>query len=179
MAETPSPRGFNVHALFAALDQKRSSEGLSWAAATRLIWDESHDLNAQRSDHPISSSTITGLPRRGDTSCQHALFMLRWLGQPPERFIAEPRPGTADVPLPAADPAHRLRWDLHALYDALNTVRHERDATWSAAALRLHCTANQLTGLRTAKYATSMRLAMRICQALRRPSAEFIYAADW
>ncbi len=43
----------------------------------------------------------------------------------------------------------------------------------------LHCTPNQLTSLRNAKFATSMRLAMRITQALHRPAAEFVYVAEW
>ena len=168
-----------MQAFFAAVEDRRGAELLSWAAVARSIWQESADLNAQREDHPISASTISGLGRRGDVSCQHALFVLRWLDRPPEDFIAEPRPGTAGVALPATDAAHRLRWDLLALYDALNASRLERGATWGAAAIRLHCTPNQLTGLRTAKFATSMRLAMRICQGLGRPAADFVYPADW
>jgi hypothetical protein len=160
MAQTVSPRGFDIWALFDALDRQRTAEGLSWAAVATRMWEESYDLNAQRGDHPISSSTITGMPRRGDTTGQHALVMLRWLGQPPENFIAQPRPGTTGVALPTADPAHRLRWNLTALYNALNATRRERGATWALTATRLHCTPSQLTGLRTAKYATSMRLAM-------------------
>lgn len=119
------------------------------------------------------------MARRGDVSCQHALVMLRWLERAPEEFIAQPRPGTAGVPLPEADPAHFLRWDLKALYAALDDMRVNRGASWQQAAQRLHCSPNQLTGLRTVKYATGMRLAMRICQALGRPSADFIHAADW
>lgn len=43
----------------------------------------------------------------------------------------------------------------------------------------LHCTPSQLTGLRAAKFATGMSLAMRTTQALHRPTADFVYAADW
>jgi hypothetical protein len=179
MARPVSPRGFNVQSLFEALDAQRALEGMSWAAAARSIWDESADLNAKRRDHPISTSTITGMPRRGDISCQHALFFLRWLDRAPEDFIAEPRPGTTGIPLPRTDPAHRLRWDLLELYNALNAARIDRGANWALAADRLHCSPNQLTGLRTAKFATSMRLAMRICQALRRPAADFVYVSNW
>jgi hypothetical protein len=179
MASAVSPRGFNVQLLYEALDAQRTLEGLSWAGAARSIWAESAALNAQRGDHPISTSTITGMPRRGDISCQHALFFLRWLDRSPEDFIASPRPGTTGVPLPRTDPAHRLRWDLAALYEALNAARVGRGATWALTADRLHCSPNQLTGLRTAKFATSMRLAMRICQSLRRPAADFVYVSRW
>jgi hypothetical protein len=78
-----------------------------------------------------------------------------------------------------ADEAHRLRWNLKKLYGALNAARTARGATWQQAADRLHCTPSQLTGLRTAKFATDMRLAMRITQALHRPAADFVYVAEW
>jgi hypothetical protein len=174
-----SPRAFDVQAFFAALDERRRQERLSWVQLASEMWELSADLNAQRDDHPISPATISGTGRRGDCSCQHALVMLRWLERTPEEFIAAPHPDTCGVPLPDADPAHRLRWNLGALYATLNQARMAREATWQQAALRLYCTPYQLTGLRTAKYATGMRLAMRICQALGRPSAEFIYAAEW
>ncbi len=179
MAQHLSPRGFDVRALFAALDRKRAAGGHTWKVAAQLMWDESAVLNARRGDHPINPSTITNVCRSGDVSCQHALVMLRWLGPPPETFIAYPRIGTRGVALPPADRAHRLRWDLQALYDALDKARTERGVTWAQAATRLQCTPGQLTGLCTARYSTSMRLAMRITQGLSRPAADFIYPTDW
>jgi hypothetical protein len=38
---------------------------------------------------------------------------------------------------------------------------------------------DQLTALRTAKYATGMDIAMRIVQWLDRPAADFVYLATW
>lgn len=136
-------------------------------------------LNERRNDHPISPATFRKLGESSDLSCQHALFLLRWLDVPPETFIAEPEPGTIGVPLPRADKAHRLRWNLGKLYRALNAARTGRGATWQQAAKQLHCTANQLTNLRIAKFTTGMQLAMRITQALRRPAADFIDIAEW
>ena len=173
-----SPHGFDPQAFFTAVDTRRREAQLSWAALAAVIWEQSHVLNAQRRDHPISPATIRKLAGSG-LSCQHALFLLRWLQVPPETFIAMPQPGTAGVALPAADPAHRLRWNLGKLYGALNAARTARGATWQQAAARLHCTPSQLTGLRVAKFATGMRLAMRITQALHRPAADFIYVAEW
>jgi hypothetical protein len=169
---------FDVAALHAALDRRRRDEDLSWAGVARALWQQSAILNQQRGDHPISASTLTDMQRRGNTSCQHALFALRWIERAPEDFIAEPAPGTR-VALPAADPAHRPRWNLARLYATLDAARTERDATWQQAAKRLGCTPSQLTGLRTAKFATGIRLAMRICQHLRRPAADFIDVAAW
>ena len=176
-AGVTSPRGFDLQRFFAAVDARRRDEQLSWPALTAAIWEKSRVLNKRRSDHPISPATIRKLAE--GVSCQHALFVLRWLEVPPETFIAVPQPGTAGVPLPLADEAHRLRWDLKKLYGALNAARTARGATWQQAADRLHCTPSQLTGLRTAKFATSMRLTMRITQALHRPAADFVYVAEW
>src|SRR5215469_7676451 len=127
-----SPRGFDSQAFFDAVDTRRRAERLSWVALARVIWEQSRELNGRREDHPISPATIRTLA--GGSSCQHALFLLRWLGVPPETFIAEPRPGTADVPLPRADEAQRLRWSLRGLYATLNTARTARGATWQETA---------------------------------------------
>jgi hypothetical protein len=174
-----SPKGFNVSAFYAAIDAQRREQGLSWPGLADAIWEQSRVLNARRNDHPISPATVKGIGEGGDVSCQHALFLLRWLGMPPETFIAEPKPGTGGVDLPVADEAHRLRWNLRKLHGALNAARTRREVTWEQWAGRLHCTANQLTHLRMAKFAISMRLAMRITQALRRPAADFVDVAEW
>ena len=108
-----------------------------------------------------------------DLSCQHALLLLRWLRVPPETFVKEPEPGTTGVPLPLADEAHRLHWNLRKLYGTLNAARVALDATWQQTANRLSCTPHQLTGLRTARFATG------ITQALHLPAADFVYVADW
>jgi hypothetical protein len=168
-----------MQAFFAAVDARRRDEQLSWSALAIAIWEQSRVLNERRGDHPISPATISKLAEGRGLSCQHSLFLLRWLGVPPETFIAAPQPGTAGIPLPPADEAHRLRWNLKKLYAVLNTARTARGATWQQTAKHLYCTPNQLTGLRTAKFATSMRLAMKITQALHRPAAHFVYVAEW
>jgi hypothetical protein len=78
--------------------------------------------DARRTDHPISPATIRNMTDRLDISCQHALFLPRWLNVSPETFIAAPQPGTSGIPLPSADDTHRLRWNLSKLYSALDTA---------------------------------------------------------
>jgi hypothetical protein len=177
---------FDGLALFAALDAQRAERGLTWSGVAREIWEMSAELNAGRHDHPISPATLTGTAKRGDVSCQHALFMLRWLGRSPESFLR----GASSVAagdLPAAGPDRRLRWHLHStprrqspgLYEAMNDRRRSEGLTWFELARRLRCSPNQLLGLRSARFAISMTLAMRITQWLERPAADFIYAARW
>jgi hypothetical protein len=170
--------GFDATAFFEAIDAQRIQRGLSWRQVADQIWEQSAALNRQRQDHPISPSTLTGIARRGDCTCQHALFFLRWLGRTPESFLTSPLTSNGAA-LPAAGPDRRLRWDLAALYEALNSRRLERQLTWVELADQLRCTANQLTGIRTARYAIGMKLAMKIVQWLECPASTFIYAAKW
>ncbi len=169
---------FDGARLFEALDEERRARGLRWQGVADEIWELSATLNRRRSDHPISASTIANLGKRGTTSCQHALFMLRWLSRSPEDFL-EPPPAVPVTPLPEPGPDRRLRWNLKALYDAMDSLRRQQDLTWSELAQLLGCTPNQLSGLRAAKFATGMNNAMHIVQWLGRPAADFIYAASW
>ena len=176
-------REFDGQALYAALDAKRRAEGLSWTGAAQAIWDVSWALNAARdarglTNHPLSPSTLRSLGRRRDTSCQHALFFLRWLERTPESFLAGA--GAAQgKPLPACGPDRRPRWDLKALHAGLNEARTARGLTWAQTARELRCQPGQLTGLKTARFATGMALAMRITQWVGRPAADFVYRARW
>jgi hypothetical protein len=172
-------RPFDNAALYAALDEKRTALGLSWQRAADQMWEQSAALNGRRRDHPISPSTLTNVARSPRTSCQHALFMLRWLGRAPESFLRGAAEADERFNLPAADQDHRLRWALKLLYAALDEKRRQEGLTWVALAAALSCSPGQLTGLRSAKYATTMDLAMRITQWLGRPAADFVYPAAW
>ena len=122
---------------------------------------------------------LAGIAKRGDCTCQHALFILRWLDRAPESFLI-PAPAADDgATLPNASPNQRFRWDLAALAEALDARRQARGLTWNALAKELRCSVSQVQGLRAIRYAIGMRLAMRIVQWLERPAAAFIYAARW
>lgn len=176
MPRAHRPGDFDQDAFFAAMDERRQAEGLSWPALAGTVWEQSRVLNEQRGDHPISASTLS---KSGGWDCQHALFVLRWLGRPPEDFVPDPRPGTAGVPLPQTDEAHRLRWNIQRMYAVLDAGRRSRGLTWPESARLLGCTPSQLTGLKTAKFTAGLTLAMRISQAARRPAADFIDIATW
>jgi hypothetical protein len=174
---------FDGRALYAALDAKRQAQGLSWPGAATAIWEMSPALNAGRearglANHPISPSTLQGLGRRGDTTCQHALFFLRWLERTPESFLAGAHLD-AGAPLPACGTDLRPRWDLKVLHAGLNEARASRGATWAQTAELLRCQPSQLTGLKGARFATGMGLAMRITQWVGRPAADFVRPARW
>jgi len=143
-----------------------------------LLWQQSAELNARRGDHPLCGGAVQRLATNTSTSCQYALFMLRWLNRPPEDFLAGPVVDVGDARLPRAGADRRLRWDLPGLHAALNSRRQEDRLTWAELAQALQCTPSRLTNLRTARRA-EMTLAMRVTQYVRQPAAAFIEPAAW
>ena len=169
---------FDCGALFTALDDQRRDRGLGWYELADELWQQSSDLNAQRSDHPLCGGAVKRLETRGSISCQHALFTLRWLHRAPEDFLSGPVVDVGNVQLPKATADSRLRWNLNQLHAALDDRRRDRDFTWADLAQELNCTLSRLTNLRTARFA-DMDLAMRITQWLGQPAAAFIHPAQW
>lgn len=169
---------FDCGALFRALDEQRRARGLEWYALADELWEQSSELNAQRTDHPLCGGAIQRLPKRGATSCQYALFMLRWLHLAPEEFLTGPVVDVGDVTLPEAGMDSRLRWNLSETYAALNAERRARGCSWAELAQELGCTPSRLTNLRTARFA-DMDLVMRITQWVGQPAAAFIHPAQW
>src|SRR5262245_45956632 len=145
---------FNCVALFTALDTERRGRGLNWYELADELWGQSSALNEQRhTDHPLCGGAVSRLQQRGATSCQYALFMLRWRGRAPEDFLTGAVVEVADARLPMAGPDRRLRWDLNEVYTSLNDERQRRGLTWAELARDLDCTPNRLTNLRTARLA--------------------------
>ncbi len=176
MADLPT---FDFEAFFGTVDDGRRRRGLGWYELADELWDQSSELNLEREhDHPLCGGAVSRLGARGETSCQYALFLLRWLGRAPEEFLSGPVVEVGDVRLPQAGADHRLRWDLNQLYIALNDRRREIGLTWAALAEEIGCTPNRLTNLRTARL-TDLNLAMRVTQWLARPAAAFIHPVRW
>jgi hypothetical protein len=175
----PKLRSFDIAALHAALDTRRAELGLNWRQVADQLWSLSAELNDRRRDHPISPSTLTNMAKNPRTSCQHALFMLRWLDRTPESFLEGAIDDDSRFALPPAGPDRRLRWSLKSLHKTMDEKRRQEELTWPQLAAILGCSPNRLTALRTAKYATDMDLAMRIVQWIGQPAAEFVYSATW
>lgn len=152
---------------------------MGWYELADELWQQSSDLNAERTaDHPLCGGAVQRLQTRGATSCQYALFMLRWLQRAPEDFLTGPVLDVGDVGLPEAGADSRLRWNLNQLHSTLNEQRRLESLTWAELAEELGCTPSRLTNLRTARLA-DMGLVMRITQWLNQPAAAFIHAAGW
>lgn len=174
----PVAPAFDGAALIAALDAQRAERGLDWNRLADELYAQSAALNAQLLDHAMCPGALVRTAKRGSMSCQYALILLRWLGRPPEDFLAGPAAEVGDTALPEPGPNKRLRWDLGLLHDALNERRKERELTWGALAGELRCTPSRLTNLRTARLA-DMDLTMRVTQWVGAPAARFVVATDW
>jgi hypothetical protein len=177
VTDTDAVARFDFAAFFAAVDQARRDRGMGWYDLATAAWDQSAELNAGRDDHPLCGGAISRLGARGETSCQYALYLLRWLGKPPESFLTGPAADVGNVRLPDSGADSRLRWDLAQLHAALNAERQRQRLTWAELAIRLGCTPSRLTNLRTARMA-DMALTMCATQWLRRPAAQFIHPAS-
>jgi len=68
----PEPQ-LDVEALYAALDQRRKSKGLSWRRAA----DEAH----------VSASTLTRLGQGKRPDVDSFAALVHWLAVPPDRFL--------------------------------------------------------------------------------------------
>jgi hypothetical protein len=101
------------------------------------------------------------------------------MGRTPESFLPGATGDHQRFALPGAGPDRRLRWALKLLYASMDEKRGQDGLTWPALATVMGCGPNQLTYVRTAKYATNMDLAMRIVHWLGRPAADFVYPAGW
>jgi hypothetical protein len=169
---------FDGNALIAALDAQRAERALDWPGLATVLHDQSAELNSRLADHALCPGALVRTAKRGTMSCQYALILLRWLGRPPEDFLTGPVVEVGDTTLPEPGSGNRLRWDLPQLHAALNERRQERGLTWAQLAEELHCSANRLTNLRTARLA-DMELTMRITQWLGLPAARFVHPAQW
>jgi hypothetical protein len=169
---------FDFPAFVAAFDTERRARGLSWYEFADDLWEQSADLNARLMDHPLCGGAVSRLPSRRETSCQYALFMLRWLDRAPEEFLTGPTVDVGDTRLPDVGPDSRLRWDLNQLYLALDARRQALGLRWTELAAELGCTPSRLTNLKTARLA-DLALTMRVTQWLEQPAATFIHAAKW
>jgi hypothetical protein len=173
-------KDFDVVGLWEAMEAERIRRGLSWAEVMREISAASSILVAKLGtrNHPMSASTVKNMAKGGSVTCQHALGMLRWLGQPPECFVPDGN-GMPKAALPKAGADRRLRWDIWAMGEVLDAERRGRGLTWEQLARELGCRASHISGIRRRRYGMSIELAMRIVRWLKRPAADFIVAAEW
>ncbi|MGH7764192.1 MAG: hypothetical protein ACREOM_07230 [Candidatus Dormibacteraceae bacterium] len=128
--------------------------------------------------HPISSSTLSGIPRRTLHSCHHMLRIAIWLGRSPESFLTGHLGALDKHPLPSYPRGRVPRWNLPALHAALDRRRLEEYLSWSELAGKLALGSTQLTGLPKATNGAAIEVVMKIVTYLDRPSADFIYLAD-
>ena len=159
---------FDVLSLWQAMDAKRQEMGFS---ETEMM-DDLNRVNNQRV--PMALETVKNMVRRRDTTCQHALHMLRWLNETPESFLS---PLEEKTHLPFSSDK-RLYWSMAALGEAVAEKKKNKGLTWKQVADELGCSQNQASGIQKLRYGMSVHLAMRVTRWLGRSSTEFIRQID-
>lgn len=159
--------GFDIERYFAAVDQERTSRGLTWAGLTR----ELNAVFAHRPDiPPIASSSLTGMRSRGGLNGNIVVHTLMWMGRTPEEFTAgHPVSG---APLPSLKAGCLPRWDGAALFGALDEQRLERGLTWVALAREVGGYTPPM--LKTVRTGVGFPGVMRLLAWLHRPAADFV-----
>jgi len=150
---------FDLAALYAALDARRTALGLSWA-----------DVGAALG---VSAGTLRGLGTRRRAEGDGVLRAVAWLGRSPESFVPGRTAGEGEAPLPVAA-ARVLRFDARALYAALQAERVARGLTWRAVAAASGVqSAGGLTRLRAGGRVMFPEV-MRLLAWLGAPAARFV-----
>lgn len=158
---------FDITALHAALDAERRARGLSWAALTREITGPGPGA--------ISSSSFSSMASRGAVNGNVVMAALRWLNRTPESFIADHPDAITKPPLPDGLPQRFFRrWNLEALYNALDSQRHERRLTWPEAAREIGLPPSVVARYRGADRFVNFPAVMRLTRWLDRPLTDFI-----
>lgn len=123
------PPDFDTHGLYEALNSRRESRGLTWAQVMRGINELFKDVPGIR---PVAASTVTRMRGKRVNEGDGALQMLQWLERSPEDFI----PGGASraASLPKVKSSVILRFDLPAIYTALDSRRGELGLSWPQVA---------------------------------------------
>jgi len=161
---------FSLAALYNALDEERTSRGLSWAAAVRQM----SEPFTQGGSRPLAISTVTGLRTKAAAEGDGVLQMLRWLSRVPESFI-DGASADGGTPLPAVAPHQVLRLDTRRLHAALNAARVERGLTWTQVANAIGARTTQSTLVHLSKGGrTGFPHVMRLTRWLNAPLADFV-----
>jgi hypothetical protein len=164
----PLVQDMDVQALGEALDARRIELGLSWK---ELAFQATERPN-RRSERRIAPSTFQGLAKRKAGRDTVVLQALRWLGRTPESFVPG-LPERAGEMVPDDD-SGRPALDNPAIYLALDEKRAAEGLLWTDVADQLGpaFSAAKLKGLDGGP-GYHFPQAMRICQWIGRPVAEF------
>jgi hypothetical protein len=167
---------FDIEALYRALDDQRSAQGLSWSGVAREISASFADVTSAR---PVAVSSLTSMASRRFLEGDIVLLELRWLDRTPESFVpGHPAPTTPETRLPRLASDRILRWDPPALHGALDSSRRRRCLTWKQVSDEIPgYTPRMLTALANARH-VSFPLVMRLVIWLNQPAATFTKARE-
>ena len=158
------PGDFKVYELIEVMDAKREAEGLTWRQVnSHLAW--------------MSKATFDRIRERGESSCNHILPMIQWVGRTPESFTVDPDGGVHEF-LPDPSPRRwRWWWAHHHLAAEVDAKRRHLELSWEevteAMGLRAGGAA-AVKGIDKLRYGPPIGLAMIAARWVERSAASFM-----
>jgi hypothetical protein len=119
---------FDLAALADAIEAERVARGLTWKQVTEEV--RPAVAPARPGEHPMSTSAIASMRRKGPANSAIVLQVLLWLGRTPESFLAANTSARPDEVLPPREPGQVLRFDSRALHAAVEERKRERGLSW-------------------------------------------------
>ena len=159
-----TPGDFDIAALFEVMDAKREAEGLTWGQVNRRLgW--------------MSNATFDRMRERRQSSCNHILPMIQWVGRTPESFTVEPDGGVHEL-LPDPSPGRwRWWWAHHDLATEVDVKRCDLGLSWEevAEAMGLGAgAADGIKGIDKLRYGPPIGMAMIAARWVGRSAASFM-----
>jgi len=167
--------GFDVNALYGALDAERERRDITWSQLTRELNALFQDVTAAR---PIATSTVTGMRHKGGLNGNGVIQMLIWLERTPESFCTN---WPVEGRLIARTTADRIvRWDGPKIYGAVDAQRASGRLTWAEVARAIGglMTPAHLKWFKTA-YGIGIPNDMLVFRWLGQPAADFTVPLPW
>ena len=131
--------GFDIQALYAALDARRRSRDMAWRQVALEVRG-----NRRRG---LRASTLLRTKQAQRLEADGMLQMVRWLGRTPESFAGGGHEAGANAAMTIARVTAPgiPRFDTKALFAALDLQRSSRRMTWPQVALEIGVSAPSLT----------------------------------
>lgn len=158
------PGDFDVFGLFEVMDAKRHAEGLTWGQVnSRLAW--------------MSKATLDRMRERGQSTCNHILPLVQWVGRTPESFTVDPG-GAVHELLPDPSPGRwRWWWAHHDLAAEVGAKRLDLGLSWNGVAEAMGlgtAGAAAVAGIDNLRYGPPIGLAMIAARWVQRSAASFM-----
>jgi len=159
---------FDIGLLYAALDQKREAQDLTWAGVAKEI---------ERHFTKVSVATIKYIRDKQFVEGDGGLQMLLWLGRSPESFVPGLKAGRK---YELKEPKNAvLRFDVPEAHRLLDAKRLREDLTWGQVAEQIGNVSPSMLKRFKRGGRTSFPAIIRITRWLDVPAKDLTKESPW